>query len=931
MKTSKKIEIVFAVGFLVVLAFFQTPMMYLVTIEGGGGGGGGGCTKNYGDCTAPVASYSISPFYNGHTNYVGNSFSVTGTASDVDGGVGINFADLFVDSTYIGRYYPDANGVSHISASGSWSSSWAYGESHTILVRTVDYNSNWGYYYKTIYKADVTQPSAVNLNVPLDVTAKNYVYGYDHISANPTDSGSGIKNVDFYLGSSLIKSVSSSPYSFDYDFSSYSEGTYTITAKAYDNFGNMNSQGKTIVVKHGTTNTENFENLDTPLVANAYSVEGWQISDGSQWAISTSQTYTGSKSLQATGTNINNVAGWGFRSDFADGVISDYYYPTVNSLQGVLGLRTQGCNFQSTSNLLSSSCSGYFLKIEYSSGINVMSLYLDNAGSWTKLENSIQISSIAYTWWMLILQIKNNNIYAKVIDTYTGQAYTMQHDISSDNSILNQPGAAMFGTRMGWSAYIDDVKVSQYDLMSTTGLITLNSGSSLSTISIDASSSLSIDFFDDPNFNGNTNAAGCVIDATTDNCPLGPNQDWQVEASSASVTSNYQTTYYDSFSNPIHTDSKRSLELTANSGDVMISHTFTSDQLSNLNSNDAEFEVHFKNLNSQNDIVRLSLVKDTNTVLYSSDWTAGLPVDQNLDGWTSVSLIVPHQTFSGTNVRLRIEAKNVDQASSTKVAVAIDTALITYVSVQSYLLVDGGHYSGIATVTTKYYYYNAHFSVSQSITFLAFNNYKLTADSVVINPSSQSDISNIFSTEANNANFVLDNIQNQGNPIETNTGLAIGKKITEKIADHIVEKGSEVIGSAIGGILGSAIPGAGTAAGFVVGAAIGYAIGQAIDSTFQYLTDKSTDTNQWWYGDYYGKANSNLIPSDYITFNSNEEYMNWDVPSGKTGSLSLTPALNLVIPNEFTTAGSASGGGAFTTLVGSNINFFPSVVVINWS
>ncbi|HMG72788.1 MAG TPA: Ig-like domain-containing protein [Pyrinomonadaceae bacterium] len=71
--------------------------------------------------------------------------------------------------------------------------------------------------------------------------------GLVSINATASDSDGSISKVEFYQGSTLISSVTASPYSFNWSY--VPAGTYTLTAKATDNIGaSMTSNSVTITV-----------------------------------------------------------------------------------------------------------------------------------------------------------------------------------------------------------------------------------------------------------------------------------------------------------------------------------------------------------------------------------------------------------------------------------------------------------------------------------------------------------------------------------------------------------------------------------------------------------------------------------------------------------------------------------------------------------
>lgn len=63
------------------------------------------------------------------------------------------------------------------------------------------------------------------------------VSGTVEIQVSATDNV-GIDKVELYIGDTLVGSDSQSPYTFSIDTTKYEDGTYTITAKAYDTSGN---------------------------------------------------------------------------------------------------------------------------------------------------------------------------------------------------------------------------------------------------------------------------------------------------------------------------------------------------------------------------------------------------------------------------------------------------------------------------------------------------------------------------------------------------------------------------------------------------------------------------------------------------------------------------------------------------------------------
>jgi len=91
---------------------------------------------------------------------------------------------------------------------------------------------------------DTVKPE-VSITNPLDNSA---VSGTVYIEASATDDTAGIKKVRFYIDGVLMYKDDSSPYSYSWDSSSYSNDSHTIKAIAIDNVGHRKSDLITVNV-----------------------------------------------------------------------------------------------------------------------------------------------------------------------------------------------------------------------------------------------------------------------------------------------------------------------------------------------------------------------------------------------------------------------------------------------------------------------------------------------------------------------------------------------------------------------------------------------------------------------------------------------------------------------------------------------------------
>jgi subtilisin family serine protease len=95
---------------------------------------------------------------------------------------------------------------------------------------------------------DTTAPST-SITAP---AGGSTVSGTTTVSANASDDV-GVSRVEFFLGSSLLGSDTTAPYSFDWNTTSVANGAYSLTTKAYDAAGNVGaSSAVSVTVSNGT-------------------------------------------------------------------------------------------------------------------------------------------------------------------------------------------------------------------------------------------------------------------------------------------------------------------------------------------------------------------------------------------------------------------------------------------------------------------------------------------------------------------------------------------------------------------------------------------------------------------------------------------------------------------------------------------------------
>jgi hypothetical protein len=172
-----------------------------------------------------------------------------------EGHAGCNFGKALV-ATATTTGYTDtvvASGRQYCySIVGVGSSNACYGQASTCVCATPTGDGGGG--------GDTTAPTT-SLTAPVGGATLS---GIATVSANASDNV-GVTKVDFYAGSTLIGSDTTSPYSISWDTTTVASSTYTLTSKAYDAAGNVGtSAGVSVTVSNGTgscaTTTQLFAN-----------------------------------------------------------------------------------------------------------------------------------------------------------------------------------------------------------------------------------------------------------------------------------------------------------------------------------------------------------------------------------------------------------------------------------------------------------------------------------------------------------------------------------------------------------------------------------------------------------------------------------------------------------------------------------------------
>jgi subtilisin family serine protease len=156
---------------------------------------------------------------------VSGNITVTATASD---NVAVTKVELYEGSTLMGTDTTSPY-------SFSWATRNAGNGPHTLTLKAYDAAGNTATAERTVTTDnDFTAPT-VELTAPAEGAT---LAGTVTLSASASDNR-GVGKVEFFLGTTLLGSDSSAPYSINYNTRLQGNGDKVITAKAYDTVGNV--------------------------------------------------------------------------------------------------------------------------------------------------------------------------------------------------------------------------------------------------------------------------------------------------------------------------------------------------------------------------------------------------------------------------------------------------------------------------------------------------------------------------------------------------------------------------------------------------------------------------------------------------------------------------------------------------------------------
>jgi hypothetical protein len=214
-----------------------------------------------------VVSYTVQSAHNYANNY-DNTWTITKSGAT---SIRVYFYRYQVETNYDYIYVMDKNSVVKNTYTSSTSkyyvwSSWITGDTAKIRLKT-DYSVTYYGFQITQYEyvagtGDTTAPT-VSVTAPVNGAT---VSGTATISASASDNV-GVSSVEFYVDSVLKGTDTSSPYSYSWSTTSYSNGAHSIYAKAKDAAGNTGTSS-TISVTVSNTVVDDGGALTAGVAAN---------------------------------------------------------------------------------------------------------------------------------------------------------------------------------------------------------------------------------------------------------------------------------------------------------------------------------------------------------------------------------------------------------------------------------------------------------------------------------------------------------------------------------------------------------------------------------------------------------------------------------------------------------------------------------------
>jgi len=193
----------------------------------------------FSDTTPPVVAISQPA----SAATVSGTVAVSASASD---NVGVSKVEFYANSTLLAA-------VNVAPYTFNWNTSLFSNGNYTLTAKAYDAAGNVGLSSRSVTVFNDTIAPTVTIAAPI---AGSKLSGTVSVSVNASDNV-GVTKVALYVNNVLQASNTSAPYTFSWNTTSVANGTYTMTAKAYDAAGNVgNSSSVTVTVSNNSNNSK---------------------------------------------------------------------------------------------------------------------------------------------------------------------------------------------------------------------------------------------------------------------------------------------------------------------------------------------------------------------------------------------------------------------------------------------------------------------------------------------------------------------------------------------------------------------------------------------------------------------------------------------------------------------------------------------------
>ncbi|MDL2143844.1 Ig-like domain-containing protein [Flavobacterium tructae] len=225
------------------------------------------------------------------------TFDISATANDTDGS--IDKVEFYNGSTLLGT----------VNAS-PYTFNWKNIAAGTYTLTAKAYDNNGDVAASSAVSVRVNQPPTVSITTPADNAIYVAPATFD-ISAAAKDADGNINKVAFYNGATLLGTVNASPYIFNWK--NVAAGTYTLTAKAYDNDDDVTTSSPIAITVNTPVNQSPSAAITAPANNTVFtapaSITIDAIATDSDGTISKVEFYNGG-SLLATSTTSPYTYNW---------------------------------------------------------------------------------------------------------------------------------------------------------------------------------------------------------------------------------------------------------------------------------------------------------------------------------------------------------------------------------------------------------------------------------------------------------------------------------------------------------------------------------------------------------------------------------------------------------------------------------------------